>query len=79
MRLLATNDMVVKLNLCNRVQCSKSHAVCTGVISTRRQAAAEAERRRGEDAEDISSAHMAEATSQVSNSITVASMLHEHV
>ncbi len=36
-----------------------------GIISTRRQAAAEAERRRGEDAEDVSSAHMADPLSQV--------------
>lgn len=36
-----------------------------GIISTRRQAAAEAERRRGEDAEDVSSAHMAEPASEV--------------
>ncbi|KAL0026377.1 hypothetical protein WJX79_004336 [Trebouxia sp. C0005] len=35
-----------------------------GIISTRRQAAAEAERRRGEDAEDVSSAHMADPLSQ---------------
>lgn len=45
-------------------------AVPAGIISTRRQAA-EAERRRGEDAEDVSSAHMAEAVSQ-------ASLLHVH-
>ena len=38
---------------------------CAGIISTRRQAAAEAERRRGEDAEDVSSAHMAEPASDV--------------
>ena len=44
-----------------------------GIISTRRQAAAEAERRRGEDAEDVSSAHMAEPASEVGLSAPPAS------
>lgn len=39
--------------------------MCAGIIATRRQAAADAERRRGEDAEDVSSAHMAEPASEV--------------
>lgn len=42
----------------------RSHVIA-GIMSTRRQAAAEAERRRGEDAEDVSSAHMAEPASEV--------------
>ncbi|KAL3142884.1 hypothetical protein ABBQ38_003173 [Trebouxia sp. C0009 RCD-2024] len=51
-----------------------------GIISTRRQAAAEAERRRTEDAEDVSSAHMAEPASQVQHQMAptfVGDSIHE--
>ncbi len=47
-----------------------------GIISTRRQAAAEAERRRGEDAEDVSSAHMADPLSQVCLSPLACNLTH---
>ena len=53
----------------------KGRVMPAGIISTRRQAAAEAERRRGEDAEDVSSAHMAEPASQVLSHLTLHSTL----